>query len=141
VRRCGADTSTPQNGRLTGIICRRLQITVDLLGGQARTPPCVRALNRVICVGWERLPALAQAVAGGDQGGGGGQVPGAPDLSLMAEWVCDPGKPPAVFVCPRLVGVAPAVTAWWKTASRSPTMCRVRLVAPSIALGVDALAG
>jgi hypothetical protein len=26
---------------------------------KAPTPPCVGALNRVICVGWERLPALA----------------------------------------------------------------------------------
>jgi hypothetical protein len=53
----------------------------------------------------------------------------------MAEWVCDPGKPPAVFVCRGAVGVAPAVTAWWKTASGSSTMRRVRLVAPPIALG------
>jgi hypothetical protein len=26
---------------------------------KATTPPCAGALNRVICVGWERLPALA----------------------------------------------------------------------------------
>jgi hypothetical protein len=31
-RCCGGDISTPQKYRLPGIICRRLQITVDLGG-------------------------------------------------------------------------------------------------------------
>jgi len=50
----------------------------------------------------------------------------------MAEWVCDPGKPPAVFVCRGLMWVAPAVIAWWKTASGSSTIsCALSDISPA----------
>jgi hypothetical protein len=60
---------------------------------------------------------------------------GATDFPVVAERVGDPGKAPAVFAGWRAVGVAPAVTAWPKTASGSSTTSRVRPVAPPTALG------
>jgi len=69
---------------------------------KALAPPSAGAPDRVICARWERLPVLAYAgLPVVVRVGVAARCRGGPDFPLMAEWVCDPGEPPAVFVCRR----------------------------------------
>jgi hypothetical protein len=61
------------------------------------------------------------------------------DLPFVAEGVDDPSEPPAVLVAYGEDSVAPAATARRTTLSGSSTTSSVRLVVPSIALGLSRL--